>query len=161
MANFETSIEKVLKHEGGYVNDPKDSGGETKYGIAKRFYPKEDIKNLTVERAKEIYKKDYWCKYRCDQINHDALAEKFFDTVVNTGPGGAVKFLQKAANSLGATLTVDGGIGPKTIEVVNNLDGNKILSAFRELQKQFYMDIVKRDPSQERFLKGWLARAAS
>ena len=54
MKDFNEIIEKVLEHEGGYVNDPKDLGGETKYGITKRFYPDIDIKNLTIEQAKDI-----------------------------------------------------------------------------------------------------------
>ena len=58
--SFNKIIEKVLEHEGGYVNDPKDLGGETKYGITKRFYPDVDIKNLTKEQAKTIYHTDYW-----------------------------------------------------------------------------------------------------
>ena len=58
MKSFDEIIKHVLEHEGGYVNDPKDLGGETKYGITKRFYPDIDIKNLTIEEAKEIYKKD-------------------------------------------------------------------------------------------------------
>jgi hypothetical protein len=57
---FEEIIEIVLEHEGGYVNDPDDAGGETKYGIAKRWYPDVDIKNLTKEQAKKIYHTDYW-----------------------------------------------------------------------------------------------------
>ena len=54
---FNEIIEKVLEHEGGYVNDPHDAGGETNYGIAKRWYPNVDIKNLTKEQAKKIYKR--------------------------------------------------------------------------------------------------------
>ena len=68
MKNFNEIIEQVLEHEGGYVNDPKDLGGETKYGITKRFYPDVDIKNLTVEQAKEIYKKDYWDRNRVESL---------------------------------------------------------------------------------------------
>ena len=60
LTTFDEIIEVTLHHEGGYVHDPKDLGGETNYGIAKRFYPDVDIKNLTEEGAKEIYKKDYW-----------------------------------------------------------------------------------------------------
>ena len=62
LIKFDDIIEVVLEHEGGYVHDPKDLGGETNFGIAKRFYPDVDIKNLTKEQAKQIYKKDYWDK---------------------------------------------------------------------------------------------------
>ena len=57
---FDEIIEVVLEHEGGYVNDPHDAGGETNFGIAKRWYPDVDIKNLTKEQAKKIYHQDYW-----------------------------------------------------------------------------------------------------
>ena len=63
--SFDEIIEVVLHHEGGYVNDPKDPGGETNYGISKRAYPDVDIKNLTEDGAKDIYRRDYWEKYRC------------------------------------------------------------------------------------------------
>ena len=68
MKNFNEIIEQVLEHEGGYVNDPKDLGGETKYGITKRFYPGVNIKELTKEKAKQIYKDDYWDKNRIEEV---------------------------------------------------------------------------------------------
>lgn len=91
MANFENAVAFVLHHEGGYVNDPKDPGGETKFGISKRSYPNEDIANLTVDRAKEIYKRDYWVKAGCDALS-DPLALVHFDTAVNCGLGTATRF---------------------------------------------------------------------
>ena len=65
---FDDAIGIVLKHEGGYVNDKNDPGGETRYGISKRAYPDLDIKNLTISQATEIYKKDYWVKGKCDKV---------------------------------------------------------------------------------------------
>jgi len=59
METFNEIIEVILEHEGGYVDDPHDRGGETKYGITKRFYPNVDIKNLRNEQAKIIYHQDY------------------------------------------------------------------------------------------------------
>lgn len=161
MANFDKAVAKVLEHEGGYVNDPVDAGGETKYGITKRTYPTLDIKNLTINEAKVIYYRDFWLKENIDKIEHDELAQKVFDTGVNMGASRAIKFLQEAANKLGAKLVVDGGLGPKTLEIVNRLEGQKLLTVFRELQAAYYQDIVKRKPEQAKFLKGWLKRAAS
>ena len=63
-ARFLKAFEKVLRHEGGYVNDPLDLGGETKYGISKRSYPHLDIKNLTLDQAKQIYFRDFWQRGR-------------------------------------------------------------------------------------------------
>lgn len=91
--SWEKAIEFVLSIEGGYVNDPSDPGGETKYGISKRSYPNVDIKNLTEAGAKEIYKKDYWDACNCDHlsIGIDAVV---FDTAVNMGIGTAKSILQ-------------------------------------------------------------------
>ena len=111
LKTFDEIIEVTLHHEGGYVHDPKDLGGETNFGIAKRFYPKVDIKNLTKEGAKEIYKKDYWDKNKVDRLPDD-LKHIFFDMCVNQGRGTAVKILQRAINGKGGKLKVDGGFGP-------------------------------------------------
>jgi lysozyme family protein len=86
--SFEKAMEFLLKWEGGYVNDPRDPGGETKYGISKRSHPNVDIANLTVEQATAIYKRDYW-----DALNLDALPPCFgiavFDAAVNCGKAKA------------------------------------------------------------------------
>jgi len=87
---FDEIIEIVLEHEGGYVNDPDDAGGETKYGIAKRWYPNVDIKNLTKEQAKKIYHTDYWRRGKCDDVPPQ-LRHIYFDMCVNFGRRGAVK----------------------------------------------------------------------
>lgn len=84
MSAFDTAFAIVVGIEGGYVNDPKDPGGETKYGISKRRYPNEDIKNLTIERAKFLYQRDYWNSHHCDSLPW-AEALLVFDTSVNGG----------------------------------------------------------------------------
>ena len=113
LTSFDEIIDITLEHEGGYVHDPKDLGGETNFGIAGRFYPDVDIKNLTKEGAKEIYKRDYWDKNKIDDLP-DNLKHIFFDMCVNQGRGTAVKILQRAINAKGGDLTVDGGFGPGT-----------------------------------------------
>ena len=95
LVSFDEIIEITLHHEGGYVHDPKDLGGETNYGIAKRFYPDVDIKNLTEDEAKDIYKRDYWDKNRIEDLSEE-LRHIFFDMCVNQGRGTAVKILQRA-----------------------------------------------------------------
>lgn len=89
--NFDRAIAFVLKHEGGYVNNPQDPGGETNFGISRRAYPNVDIKNLTKERVVEIYKKDYWDAANCGEIDwpFDII---MFDTAVNMGIDRARKF---------------------------------------------------------------------
>lgn len=158
---FESAIKQVIADEGGYVDHTHDKGGATKYGISSRSYPKLDIANLTLEEAKEIYHRDFWKPGPYDALVHAPLAEKVFNTAVNTGPKQAFKLLQQAANAAGAKLVVDGAIGPKTIAAVNALDGAAVLKCYRTEQANFYYSLVARNPSQQVFIKGWLKRAAS
>lgn len=156
---YEIAFKHILESEGGYVNDPMDPGGETKYGICKRQYPKEDIKNLTIERAKEIYHSDYWKPYFYDKVS-DALAIKVFDTAINIGPRNAFRILQRAANKFGTNLEVDGNIGPKSLAAINKLEDKSLLSAYREIQADYYRELVVKNKNLSKFLKGWLNRAA-
>ena len=95
MSDFDKAFEHVLGIEGGYVNDPKDPGGETKYGLCKRSYPTVDIKALTIEQAKAIYKRDYWDKVKGDDLPFP-LNLFMFDAAVNQGVDPAIKMLQAA-----------------------------------------------------------------
>jgi lysozyme family protein len=90
--NFEKAVKFVLDHEGGYVFNPLDPGGETNYGISKRSYPNQDIKALTIDQAKAIYQKDYWDRMGCDKIA-SGLDIVAFDTAVNCGVGRALQWL--------------------------------------------------------------------
>jgi lysozyme family protein len=154
MKNFDEIIEKVLEHEGGYVNDPKDLGGETKYGITKRFYPKVDIKNLTIEQATEIYRKDYWDKNRFESLPQN-LWHIFFDMCVNMGRRTAVKVLQRAAVNRGKDIEVDGGLGPATIGALKGVELDRV----RAYRVKFYVDLITSKPEQEKFFLGWFRRA--
>lgn len=88
MSYFEAAFQLVVGEEGGYVNDPHDPGGETRYGISKRAYPNLDIANLTLQQAHDIYRRDYWDRLNLDALSWDkALLE--FDAAVNQGPGYA------------------------------------------------------------------------
>ena len=152
--NFDSIIDHVLKHEGGYVNDPTDLGGETKYGITKRFYPDLDIKNLTTEDAKEIYKKDYWDKGRVESLPNN-LWHIFFDMSINMGRKTAVKILQRAAVNKGKKIAVDGGLGPATIKALKGIEKERV-QAYRV---KYYTDLVNAKPEQEKFLFGWFKRS--
>ena len=153
---FDEIIDGVLKHEGGYVNDPKDLGGETKYGITKRFYPDVDIKNLTKEDAKKIYYDDYWVKNKVHKLP-DNLKYIYFDMCINQGRGTAVRVLQRAVNSKGGALEVDGGLGPMTLKAINKYKpcDNRV----RCYRLKHYYDLVNKRPEQEKFLFGWFRRA--
>jgi lysozyme family protein len=148
MKNFERALIFVLKIEGGYVNDPLDPGGETKFGISKRSYPDIDIKNMTLEGAGESYKKDYWDKCKCDELP-DSIAIILFDTAVNMGVQRAIKLLQDAAGVL-----ADGIIGQKTISAVCKTEVEKLILNMLALRIEYYAGLG----GWNRYGLGWTKR---
>ncbi len=152
--SFDEIIEIVLEHEGGYVNDPDDSGGETNFGIAKRSHPDVDIKNLTKEGAKEIYKSVYWDKNKVEKVP-EQLRHIYFDMCVNMGRKRAGRIVQRAANNKGHNLVVDGVLGPVTLGKINNVE----LERVRAFRIKYYADLVTRKPNQEKFYFGWFRRS--
>ena len=152
---FSEAIEIVLKHEGGYVNDPDDPGGETNYGISKRSFPKYDIKNLTEDDAKDIYKRHYWDVSKAQKLK-DELRLDYFDMCVNMGQRTAVKCLQKATNNApGTKIAVDGRIGPNTIKESKRVSANRLRS-FRVL---YYAKLIMKKPTLEKYYYGWFKRS--
>lgn len=127
LATFDQAVGMVLKHEGGYVNDPVDPGGETKYGISKRAYPKVDIAGLTVDGAKAIYKRDYWDAIGADQLPAN-VRYAAFDTAVNMGVGVARKFLKESGGDL---------------------------DKFIGLRRARYAAIIQKNPKMAKYQKGW------
>lgn len=118
--SFDRAFQIIIGEEGGYVNDPRDPGGETKYGISKRSYPNEDIKSMTLDRARFLYKRDYWDQMKGDQLPWEwAIAA--FDCAVNQGVSVSTKFLQDALG-----VMVDGNIGPRTIKAAHEADDRKL-----------------------------------
>lgn len=126
----QANIAAVLEREGGYVNDPADRGGETNYGISTKSHPGVDIKNLTPAAAAELYKTKYWDAIGADNLPPD-LQSQAFDASVNQGVGATKKMLAEA-----------------------NGDPAK----FAELRRQRYIELAEKDPSQKKFLAGWLSR---
>ncbi len=121
---FDQCFDKLIAHEGGYSNDAKDPGGETNFGISKRAYPQVDIKNLTRDAAKQIYKRDYWDRAQCDKLP-PTLAYLLFDAAVNSGIGQAIRFLQRALG-----VADDGVLGPLTLSMVSRADAESICARF-------------------------------
>ena len=161
MSDFSAAIDATLKHEGGYSNHPSDPGGETKFGIAKRSHPDVDIASLTLDRAKDIYRSDYWPD-AYDQIDNQAIATKLFDTGVNVGLKHAVQILQEALYNCGDTSIVsDGQFGPATLAAVNNMEPNGLLFQMRAAQGAYYQHLMDGNPKLRVFAKGWAARALS
>lgn len=166
MKPFDKAFEELIGLEGGYVNDPTDRGGETKYGISKRAYPNLNIKGLDLQQAKDIYYRDYWnTKYmRLDNISYYPVALELFDTAVNMGVTTASKMLQRALNLMNRNeknfkdLVVDGWAGEKTMQAYKKVDNKILLKVLNGLQFMRYVEIVTSNPSQERFFNGWMKR---
>ena len=149
---FTKCVTVVLRNEGGYVNNPADPGGETNMGIAKKFYPDEDIKNMTKDRAIEIYYKDYWSPMHLEKLHGEDLILHIFDHGVNCGIRTSIKLLQAVAG-----VDEDGYIGPLTAYFVNSYKGD-IYNEFINARILFYNNLVIKRPTLKVFLKGWLNR---
>lgn len=160
MADLKVALQTVFGNEGGYVNNPHDPGGETKFGIAKKYHPEVDIKNLTIDQAADIYRREYW---KFDRLQSQVVATKVFDIAVNDGVGQAIKLLQRAvAYVKGVTLADDGLMGLVTIAMTNACDEGKLLSELRARACWFYAIIELRKPDaleDETFMLGWMRRA--
>lgn len=120
MNAWDVAIKFVLEMEGGLTDDPNDPGGLTNFGISKKAYPNVDIRNLSVEQASDIYRRDYWNACRCDEFP-GLWAIAIFDMAVNQGVGKAIRTMQA---TLG--LTADGVIGPATIKALGSSEPRKL-----------------------------------
>lgn len=149
--NFDQSFEMVIGHEGGYVNNQSDTGGETKFGISKRAYPTANIASLTLDQAKAIYLQDYWNKLQLDALP-DAIRLDMFDTAVNSGVNTAVKLLQRACK-----VNDDGIIGPVTLAAANRINAD-VLDKRLSGHRLMYICSLDTFPT---FGKGWTRRIAS
>jgi len=146
------AIVHVLNAEGGYVNNPNDLGGETSYGISKRWYPHLDIFNLTLTKAVDIYYQDYWLKNKCHLLP-PSIATMVFDTAVNQGGSFARKTLQMLVG-----VNQDGIIGSQTVAATSLTSANLLLVDYAKCRAQRYSELAKEDPTQVIFLTGWLNR---
>lgn len=150
MTNFDISINRLLGIEGGYVNNPKDPGGETKFGISKRSYPKLDIKALTREQAVALYKRDFW-----DVVSGNTLPAgigyQLLDTAVNSGTGTALRMVQRAVN-----VADDGNVGPVTIAAIKNIESHDLIMNFLAERLVFMTNCS----GWMTFSKGWARRVA-
>jgi len=150
MSKFLDFIDRVLSHEGGYVNNPNVPGGETKFGIAKRSYPAVDIRNLTREGAIAIYERDFWQRVQGDKLPRQ-FAFQALDAAVNHGIGNAVRWMQRAAG-----VADDGVIGPMTLAAVARSEPADLVLAFNAERLEFYAKLQTFDT----FGRGWTRRVA-
>ena len=176
MSKFEKAVKLILKHEGGYVNDPVDPGGATNYGISLRFLKgtgdldlgdidgdgdidKRDIKKMKVEEATKIYKRYWWDKYNYEKINSAEVGTKIFDMSVNMGGKQAHKLAQRACNDLGSHLADDGVLGPLSFHEINSYETEEMVEALRKRHRGFYEYLIKKKPQFEKYRRGWMRRA--
>jgi len=160
-ANYNKCLETILHHEGGYVNHPKDPGGETNLGVTKRVYEawvmendlnQKDMKDLLVEDVAPIYKKNYWDRVKGDQLPN-GLDLCVFDFGVNAGTGRAAKYLQTMIGTV-----ADGGIGPNTLKALGNYVEEtgleQTIKNYQEARQEYYESLS----TFETFGRGWTRR---
>tara|TARA_B100000767_G_C19558845_1_gene448173 strand:+ start:302 stop:781 length:480 start_codon:yes stop_codon:yes gene_type:complete len=146
---YNKAIDIVLKHEGGYVNNPRDAGGETNFGISKRAYPYLDIARLSKDVAAEMYRRDYWEKCQCDRIPR-GLDLCVVDFAVNAGVSRASKVLQVVVGA-----EPDGIIGSKTLRLVaDDTDVLSMITHYHRLRQAYYESL----DSFHDFGRGWTRR---
>ncbi len=153
---FGRALSLVLKHEGGYVDHPKDPGGATNLGVTigtlsaylGRQATKTEVKSLTVPAVTPIYKQNYWDKVRADDLPA-GVDYCVFDAAVNSGPSRAAKWLQRAVNA-----PADGVIGSKTLEAVRTLPASTVINRMCDDRLNFLRGL----PTWDTFGKGWSKR---
>lgn len=148
MSAFDRAFDLVIGAEGGYVNDPRDPGGETQFGISKRAYPGVDIKALTLDDAREIYRRDYWDAAQCERLP-EPLAILLFDAAVNMGTRPATGILQRALG-----VPDDGILGNLTMAAIHALDADDLAVKFCTERALRYMGLRNFDI----YGRGWLRR---
>ena len=150
--NFDKCLEMLLHHEGGYVWHEEDPGGETNLGVTKKVYQEwggtKDMKDLTVEDVAPIYKKNYWDRCKCDDLE-SGVDWVVFDWAVNSGTGRSAKAIQKICGA-----AQDGAIGPKTLALIGTQNTQYVIEEFGKIRQDFYESLKTFDT----FGKGWTRR---
>ena len=173
MADFEPALAKVLKNEGGYVDDPDDPGGETYKGVARKMHSKWsgwdriDLaknrssfpKNLDADQElqdeiAQFYKVNFWDPIKGDDIDSQLVAESIFDFGVNAGVRTSARLAQEVVET-----AADGVIGPNSLSKLNAFDEDHFLASFTVAKIARYVAIIKRRPTSRKYLYGWVRRA--
>ena len=154
---FAKFIPFILSNEGGYVNNPLDTGGETNFGISKRSYKDLDIKNLTSKDAEKIYYKDFYLPLNIETLRNEKMQMAILDFAIHSGAKQAIKTLQRVLNVYGGNLSVDGKIGPitlKTLKYITGRKGNELFKKYVDARLSF----LKSLSDWKYFGKGWSYR---
>jgi lysozyme family protein len=173
MGNFDSSLQKILQNEGGYVNDPDDPGGETYKGVARKIWSAWDgwlivdynrtqsgfPANLEKdpdlqEKVKDFYKVNYWDKLNGSKIADDEVAASIFDFAVNAGLSTSASIAQMIVET-----DRDGVIGDITVKKINDFDPEHFLALFTISKVARYISIVKKKPVSQKYFYGWVCRA--
>lgn len=160
MAKAELLKPFILKWEGGFVNDPIDKGGATNKGITigtfRQFYGKdatvEQLKHITDEQWLHVFKAGYWDRWKADRITNQSIANILVDWVWASGVWG-IKIPQRVLG-----VTEDGIVGEKTLAALNTQNPAEFFAKIKTERIKFVDDIVRRNPEQVRFIKGWKNR---
>lgn len=161
MADYRKLIPFILKFEGGFVNDPNDSGGLTNKGVTLNTFRSvygraktiNDLKRMTVDQWRHIFKSLYWDKCKADDIADQSIANMLVDFAWHSGVTTAVKKLQKIAGVIS-----DGICGVQTIGAINSRYAPETFNLLKAARMKYLQGIVKNKPSQARFMKGWTKR---
>ncbi|TXH18352.1 MAG: hypothetical protein E6R03_02255 [Hyphomicrobiaceae bacterium] len=162
MSQFDHAFQYVIKNEGGFSNRIDDRGGATNFGITQKTLSRwrgtsvsvDDVKNLTLTEAKAIYEKFYWNAMNCNQLASGVVATALFDVGVNMGGTTAIGLMQKALD-----LKITNHLDEDTLVALETKMPIEILSQFVPAVQNRYIDIVLKNPTQIKFLKGWLRRS--
>ena len=154
--NYDRCLTMLLKHEGGYVNDPNDAGGRTNLGVTQKVYEnwverdvtEQEMRDLTVEDVAPIYKNEYWDRGKCDDLP-SGVDWCIFDWGVNSGMSRSAKALQRIVG-----VEADGGIGPMTLQAVNDFDPLEIITKMHLSRQHFYESL----DNFVNFGRGWTRR---
>jgi len=176
MSSFEAAINFVLNNEGGFIDHPSDPGGATNYGVSLRTLrhleggnfdkwdldydgdiDADDMRLMTRELAIQFYEDHFWHPLY-EKFEHQAVATKVLDMVVNMGSRQGIKILQRACNWNMPMVRVDGYIGPKTLAAANSM-GETLEYFLPAEQAKFYFELVDDRTARQVFLLGWLRRA--
>lgn len=175
MAKFNLALSKVLSHEGGYINDPDDSGGETYKGIARNShsswsgwqlidshkinpdFPKSLEANVKLHSlVEQFYFELFWQPLKADQIQNQTSADSIFDFAANTGLTTSIRLVQSIVGT-----KIDGIIGEITLNKINSMDFAHFQAALTVAKMEYYMNIIRKRPTSKKFLLGWISRSLS
>lgn len=175
MAKFNLAFSRMLSHEGGYINDPDDLGGETYKGIARnshgswqgwalidQFKSKPDFPHSLDTNPKlqnlveQFYLNNFWTPLNAEQIQNQTSADSVFDFAVNSGLSNSARLVQSIVGT-----KIDGIIGEITLNKINSMDLGHFQAALTVAKMEYYMNIIRKRPTSKKFLLGWISRSLS